>query len=234
MATRTYTTRDHDPEAGPIGAAEPRRGAISIRTLALGGALAGGIGIAGAIADAVAIASTDVSEDIWSYPWSGATFVATTLLFAVLHALCFGLLLGLRRSGLTGPTRGVGVAMAGTVVVFLAEFASIPARDFDVESTTVTAVIIPMFALGGLLAAVGLIVAGRATLRARRWDGWGRFTPLGLGIAALLPTLLGPTDLFPYGFAIYGAALLALGAALASARLSSVSIPLNQSARQVK
>jgi len=220
MATRTYTTRDLNAEDGVIAAAEPRNGAIPVRTLALGGALAGGIGIAGAIADAVAVGSTDVSQEVWRYPWSSEAFVATTLVFSLLHVLFFGLLLGLRRSGLAGPTRaasvGLGSAMAGAVIVFLAELASIPARDFDVDSTTVTAVLIPLFAIGGLLAAVGLIVAGRATLRSRRWDGWGRFTPLGLGIAALLPTVLGATDLFPYGFAVYGAALLALGAALAT------------------
>ena len=216
MATRTYTTRDLDPEDRPTAAAEPPKGAISVRSLALGGALAGGIGVAGAVADAVALPNTGVSEDIWRYPWSSGMFVATTLVFALLHTLLFGLLLGLRRSGLTGPTRGVGIAMTGTVLVFLAELASIPARDYDVDSTTVTAVLIPMFALGGLLAAIGLIVAGRATLRAGRWNGWGRFTPLGLGIAALLPTLLGPTDLFPYAFVVYGVALLVLGAALAT------------------
>jgi hypothetical protein len=71
-----------------------------------------------------------------------------------------------------------------------------------------------IYAVGGLLSAVGFLAAGVATLRARLWSGWRRFTPIAVGIwttALMAPTF---TKALPTGVAVYGLCLLALSLAL--------------------
>lgn len=70
------------------------------------------------------------------------------------------------------------------------------------------------FGLGTALSAVGLLLAGRATLQARRWDGWPRFTPLVAGGWTLILLGVAATKALPTGVAIYGLCLLAIGIAM--------------------
>jgi hypothetical protein len=84
---------------------------------------------------------------------------------------------GLARSGLTGsgwPARiGTGAALLGLAVFALAHAlaAVVPGGDDT-----------PLFPIGGVLSAVGMVVAGVAVLRAGRWSGAGRLTPLVCGL----------------------------------------------------
>lgn len=171
----------------------------------------------GGVASQIARASTNVSDEAWTYPWSGGTFIALTLLWGVSHLLIFFGLLGLRRSGLAGPTRaaavGLSLAMAGMALLLVAEVASIPFRDQTVDDTG-PAIVGAMFGLATLLTAVGLITAGKATMQSGRWHDWRRVTPLVTGIWALALVGLVFTPVMALGIAIFGLCFLALGIAL--------------------
>ncbi len=171
----------------------------------------------GATASQIAQASTAVSDELWSYPWSSGTFVAVSLLWGIAHVLIFIGLLGLRRSGLAGPTRaaavGLALALTGTALLLVGELTSLPFRDQNVDDTG-PGVVGAVFGLGTILSAIGLILAGKATLQAGLWQDWRRFTPLVTGIWTLVLVGLVFTKVMAVGIAIYGLCLLALGVAL--------------------
>lgn len=77
----------------------------------------------GGAASQIAVATTEVSDEAWTYPWPSETFVALSLLWGLAHALIFIGLLGLRRSGLAGPTRaaavGLTLALTGTALLLV-------------------------------------------------------------------------------------------------------------------
>lgn len=162
-------------------------------------------------------ASTSVSEDVWSYPWTSEMFVAISVLWAVSHVLVLVGLLGLRRSGLAGSSRlagvGLGIAVIGTTLLLAGELAGIPVRDADADSGGV-AVVGALFGFGTLLSAIGLLAAARATLQARLWRGWRRFTPLAAGLWAVVLIGLPATAVLSAGVGIFGLCFLSLGIAL--------------------
>jgi hypothetical protein len=134
-----------------------------------------------------------------------------------LHVLVFVGVLGFARSGVAGHSRsarlGTALALVGTALLFVGEMASIAIRDQRTDDTG--AVIVGgIFALAILLTAVGFLAAGIATVRARLWQGWRRFTPLTAGIVTFALLGLNATKALPTGVAIYGLCLLALGVAL--------------------
>jgi len=171
----------------------------------------------GGAASQIVQASTSVSDDLWRYPWSSDLFVPISVLWAFAHVLVIVGLLGLRRSGVAGPTRsaaiGLALAIAGTGVLLVAEFASLPFAG-DRVADTGPAIVGATFGLGTALSAVGLLLTGRATLQARRWDGWPRFTPLVAGGWTLILLGVAATKALPTGVAIYGLCLLAIGIAM--------------------
>jgi hypothetical protein len=172
----------------------------------------GGIAVQGIVQPA-----TTVSDHRWSYPWSSGALIPISLLWAALHILVFLGLLGFARSGLAGSSRsarvGTALALAGTALLFVGELASIPIRDQHTDDTG--AVIVgAIFAVAILLTAAGFLAAGIATVRARLWHGWRRFTPLTAGIVACGLLGLNVTKALPTGVSIYGLSLLALGVAL--------------------
>jgi hypothetical protein len=57
-------------------------------------------------------------------------------------------------------------------------------------------------------------VAGIATVRARRWDGWRRYVPLAIGIWLVALNVLVVTPALATATAVYGLFLTALGVAL--------------------
>jgi hypothetical protein len=69
-----------------------------------------------------------------------------------------------------------------------------------------------------LLSAVGFLLLGVATLRARVWSDWRRYTPLVTGIwtSILVVLPLAIPNALPGCVAIYGACLLAMALALHS------------------
>ena len=172
----------------------------------------GGIAVQGIVQPA-----TTVSDHRWSYPWSSGALVPVSILWASLHVLVFVGLLGFARSGVAGHSRsarlGTTLILGGTALLFVGELASIAVRDQRTDDTG--AVIVgAIFALAILLTAVGFLAAGIATVRARLWQGWRRFTPLTAGIVSCALLGVDVTKALPTGVAIYGLCLLALGVAL--------------------
>ena len=173
--------------------------------------------LGGIVVQGIVQPATTVPENRWSYPWSSSTLVPISILWASLHVLVFLGLLGFARSSLAGPSRsarlGTTLVLAGTALLFVGELASIPIRDQRTDDTG-AAIVGAIFALAIVLTAVGFLAAGIATLRARLWHGWRRFTPLGAGIATSALLGLNTTKALPAGVALYGLCLLALGIAL--------------------
>jgi hypothetical protein len=173
--------------------------------------------IGGIIVQAAVEPTTVVSDKLWSYPWSSTALVPVSLLWASLHLLVFAGILGLARSGLVGPSRagriGIGLALAGTALLFVGELASIPIRHAHTDDTSAT-IVGALFAIAVLLSAIGFLTAGLATLKARIWHGWGRLTILATGIWTTALLALNATHALPTGVAIYGLCLLATGTAL--------------------
>jgi len=191
-----------------------------VRTAGVVGAIGGALSaLSGLLVETVVKPATDVPDDRWSYPWSGGAFVAVCVVYAVFHALVYYGILGFARSGVAGPGRaariGTATALAGTAVLLVAEFLSIPVADQRVDDPG-AGLVGACFGLGTLLSAVGFLVAGVATVRAARWDGWRRYTPLALGVWTTVLVFLAMTPLLPVGVAVYGLLLTALGVALAT------------------
>lgn len=185
-------------------------------------AIAGCVGatataIGGLVVQAVIQPSTTISDERWSYPWSSTALVPMSILWASLHALVFVGVLGFARSGLAGQSRsarfGVSLALAGTALLFVGELASIPVRGQQVDDTGAE-IVGAIFAVAIVLSAVGFLSAGIATVRARLWRGWRRYTPLGAGIWTTALLGLNLTKALPTAVAVYGLCLLALSVAL--------------------
>lgn len=191
----------------------------------LGGVLTA---LAGLVVEGIVKPASDVSDDMWSYPWSDGAFVAACLLYAVLHVLVFIGVLGYARSGVAGPGRsarfGTGTALAGTAVLFAAELLSIPIADQRIDDTG-AGLVGACFGVGTFLSAVGFIVAGVTTMRAARWDGWRRYTPLATGLWLMALVGLAMTPLLALGVGIYGLLVAALGVALATQPTPSAARP---------
>ena len=169
------------------------------------------------VVQAIVQPATHVSDDRWSYPWSSGALVPMSVLWASLHVFVFYGLLGFARSGLAGTRSsarlGATLALAGTALLFVGELASIPIRDQRTDDTG-AAIVGAIFGIAIVLTAVGFLAAGIATVRARLWHGWRRFTPLSVGIVACALLGLNSTKALPAGIALYGLCLLGLGIAL--------------------
>jgi hypothetical protein len=191
-----------------------------VRTAGIVGALGGALtALSGLLVETVVTPASDIPDDRWSYPWSGAAFVAVCVVYAAFHALVYYGVLGFARGGAAGTGRaariGTATALAGTAVLFVSEFLSIPVADQRVDDTG-AALVGACFGLGTLLSAVGFVVAGVATVRAAHWDGWRRYTPLATGVWLTALVFLAMTPLLPVGVAVYGLLLTALGVAVAT------------------
>lgn len=105
---------------------------------------------------------------------SGAAFVTAEVFWIVIQSL---LLIGMVRLALSGAVPGwfggiaLGIALLGRLDFVAAEVHSLIIGDDS-----------DLLALGALITAVGMTLVGVAVLRARRWGGWERFTPLLAGV----------------------------------------------------
>jgi hypothetical protein len=180
---------------------------------------AAGTTVAGVLIQTLVIPTTDVSEDRWSYPWEAGPFVAVSFVYIVLHLLVTVGLVAFGRSGVAGRSRaarsGVAIAVAGTLTLTVGEIIGLPIRDALTDDTSAQ-VVGAVFGLGVLLSAVGFVILGVATLRARVWLDWRRYTPLVTGIwtSILVVLPLAIPAALPGCVAIYGACLLAMAVAL--------------------
>jgi hypothetical protein len=193
-------------------------GSESIRRAAAVGIVgAVGTALAGVVIQAVVQPATTVPDDRWSYPWSSEALVVASLVFALLHALVLVGVLGFARSGIAGTSRsarlGLALALGGTAIFVLAEPASIPFRDQQLDDSG-PAIVGGLYGLATLLSAVGFIAAGIATIRAGAWADWRRLTPLAVGIWMAAMLALALTKALPTGVAVWGLCLLVFCIAL--------------------
>jgi hypothetical protein len=131
--------------------------------------------------------SPQVPEERFSYPFDEFWFVIAELVYAFQHVLLVAggvalLWLPAVRASRTARI-ATRVAVAGLVLLVIAELSALSLYDAAIDST-LTTVITSLFTLPILFIGVGLTVAGIALLRRRVADG----TPAqGLSIAVLAP-----------------------------------------------
>jgi hypothetical protein len=140
---------------------------------------------------------------------------AIVALNSLSHLLLMVGLAGLARSGATAQARlgtvGLGLSQLGFAVIVVAELSWL----FESAATEV------LFGVGTLVLMVGLTLAGVAVLRAGRWRGWRRFTPLACGVyigLIVLPAFALPGYASNYAIGIWGVCWLLLGLALRAER----------------
>ncbi|WP_112237666.1 hypothetical protein [Kribbella monticola] len=181
----------------------------SSRGLAVAG-LTGGLAtvLSGVVIEAVVKPASDVSNEMWSYPWSSDALTPVSIVFAGMHLLVLLGMFAFARSLRRGRA-GARLALVGTFLLFLAEFASIPFADQRMDETG-PQVVGGLFGLGVAVTAIGLLVAGVAVLRSGEWHGWQRYAPVGAGVWSLFMIGLSFTSALPVGVAIYGLTLCAL------------------------
>lgn len=132
------------------------------------------------------------------------------VLLAVLHVQQLAGLLALARSGFVGSgavgRAGLGLAAIGGLLFMSGELVYL--ADAGTSET--------VFGLASITSALGLVLAGVAVLRVRRWSGPARFLPVGLGayIVVVLTPLLMATPLGLLGIAGWASLWLLLGLAL--------------------
>ena len=71
-----------------------------------------------------------------------------------------------------------------------------------------------VFGVATALSAVGFLIAGVASVRAGRWTGWRRVTPLATGVWLTALIALAVTPALSAGVGIYGLLIAALGVAV--------------------
>lgn len=176
--------------------------------------------LSAAVVATVVTPATEVPDTMWSYPWSSRAVVPVSLFYALLHLLVLVGLVGFSRAAVAGTGRaarvGPGLAVAGTAVLVVAELLSIPVAGQRVDDTG-PGLVGACFGLGTLLSALGFLLAGVATLRARRWTGWRRLSPLVTGLWLVVMIGLVGTPLLAVAVTVYGVLLTVVGLALASA-----------------
>ena len=199
----------------------PKPRADRIRT---GGAVCavGGLALAaGAVATQIAQASTSVSDQLWRYPWGSRTAVINWVIWGSMEALVLVGVLAWRRSGAAGSGRaarvGLPLAAIGAALIVVGHFASIPVRNQTIHDTGAQFVG-GIFGVGTVLSAVGLVLAGWATLQAGVWRDWRRLVPLAIGVVTVALIGLQFTKALPTGVAVYSLGFAALGVALMQGR----------------
>lgn len=136
---------------------------------------------------------------------------AIPVLNAISHLLLMAGVAGLARSGAAGhgwlAVGGSALTLLGLAVLTVAE-ATWLARLGAAEA---------LYGIATLALLLGLLLAGAAVVRARRWTGWHRFTPLACGL--FIPIVLFPSFALPgyamnYAIGLWGVCWLLLGLAL--------------------
>ena len=158
--------------------------------------------IAGAVMSIVLGIPLASFQDPVSPPW----WIAA--LNAVSHLLLIAGVVGLARAGAAGrgrlATAGVGLTLLALAVLTVAEAISLSNMDVAVF----------FYSGASLLMMLGLILLGVAVLRAGRWGGWHRFTPLACGL--YIPLVMFPSFALPgyasnYAIGLWGVCWLLLG-----------------------
>ena len=175
---------------------------------------AGAIFLDGAVLTAAYRNSSPVSEDAFAFPWQGSTAVATSLLWGLAQALMVvGLVAFARSNALAGRTGQIGarLAIGGGVSFTLAHLVSAFAYNASTDDASAI-VAMSLFGIGTIALAIGLLLAGRASLQNRRT--WAGRAPLALGIWMVLMIPLQFTSALAVAVGGYAVLVIAFGAAL--------------------
>ena len=141
----------------------------------------------------------------------GAAFTVREAAWILVQSL---LLVGVAGLALSGAAPGwfggisLGIALLGRVDFVAAEVHSLVIGEESV-----------LLPVGALLTAVGMTLVGIAVLRANRWTGWRRFTPLLAGVypfVAMFPFIFITSEPNMISIAIWGLPWLLLGYAIYS------------------
>lgn len=178
--------------------------------------IAGAVQGDGALITAAYRNASPISDNQLSYPWEGATAIITSLIWGITQVLIVVGLMAFARSGAAPTAAGrVGgrLAVAGALLYVVAHALSLVAYNAPLDDPLAVAVL-SSFGVGTLLTAVGLIIAGVATIRSGVWSGRRRYAPLVLGawMVAMMPLQFTPA--LPLAVGIYALAVMGLGLAL--------------------
>ena len=129
------------------------------------------------------------------------------------HLLLLAGVVGLAWVGAAGrgglAASGLGLTLLGLAVLTVAEVSWLA----GLGPTDV------LYGIATLAMMLGLILAGVAVLRAGRWSGWHRFTPLACGLfipLVMMPSFALPGTAANYAIGLWGVCWLLLGLALRS------------------
>ena len=181
---------------------------LSRRHLRWAGTIGVAAGVIGALAAAVMIAwPAQVPKGPLMYPFTREGFLAAQAFFFVHHLAMVAVVAGFAASGAAGTSRvlrgGAWLAVLGTLLLSLAELNTMRFAELDTEQAN-AGLVGASYGISCNLVGLGMILAGAGTLRARRWTGWRRWTPLAIGIATFV-------ELTPGMFGGYVIARLAIG-----------------------
>lgn len=142
-------------------------------------------------------------------PPASSAFYQTQVVWLVVQALLLIGFFGLLWGGAVARSRfgliAFGVGVLGHALFVVAEVHGL-SRGASSD----------LWALAALVSAIGLLLVGIATIRARRWQGWARFVPLLAGLyffVGMLPFVFFADE--PNLFALGGWGLLRLAVGLA-------------------
>lgn len=200
--------------SAPVGrATDPRWPAILT-------AVAGGIFLDGAVITAAYRGSSPAPEDSLAFPWQGSTAVATSLVWGLAQGLMVvGLVAFARSDAPTGRIGKIGslLAITGGVGYTVAHLVSVAAYDTTTDDPSAI-VAMTLFGIGTVCLAVGLILAGVASLRCTTKSPWARRAPLALGVWMVLMMPLQFTPALAVAVGIYAVLVIVFGAALLDRR----------------
>lgn len=194
------------------------RAAVSVRRLGAVCLWAGVLGAASGVF--LAVAPPSVGHEMYSYPLTAPGFTVIQAWFFVQHLGLTAGLLALWWSGAAGKSRtgswGIGVSVVGMLLLAVTELVAISAAG-DRYPSSRTDLLDSLYGVASILTGAGLILAGVAVARSKRWSGWTRWLPLVLGIyvfVPMIPALFGPFVLARVAITVWMLLFASLGWAL--------------------
>ena len=135
-----------------------------------------------------------VSFDRYSYPYTPTGFRLAQLVFMLNHVLLLIGILGLARSGAAGSGLlgriGLWISAIGMATLTLCEVGAMTLATSPYPSPR-TDFLDMAYGVASILIGVGLVLAGFAVARARKWGGWQRFVALICGVAVFVIVIPG-------------------------------------------
>jgi hypothetical protein len=182
--------------------------------------VAGGIFLDGAILTGAYRGSSPVPDEAFAFPWEGATAVTTSLIWGLAQALMVvGLVAFARSDAPSGrfARAGAWLAVAGGVAYTIAHVVSVAAYDASTDDAGAI-LAMSLFGVGTVALAIGLLLAGRSSLRTPRRPSWTSWAPFALGIWMVLMIPLQFTSALVVAVGGYAILVVAFGVSLINDR----------------